>query len=57
MCWHKWQVKEKEVLPSLIEQASAANVTRIGYYEDAAHKPCIVTYRCVKCPAEKVERI
>lgn len=56
MCWHRWVVKEKEVLPSLLEQMAAAGGGHSEAYE-LGHKPCIVTYRCEKCGAEKVRRI
>lgn len=58
---HKWVVKEKQVLPSVLEQlraagtapASATTYTMMEW----AKKPCIVTYRCELTGEEKVERI
>ena len=53
---HKWIIKEKEILPSLLEQfhgGEAEYPARI----DPSHKSCIVTYVCYKCGSDKVERI
>jgi len=55
-CWHRWKVKDKEVLPSLIEQMKDVDFDIKGD-GSPSHKSCIVTYRCDKCPAEKVRRI
>lgn len=59
VCWHKWTVAEKEILPSFLEQVAAMgqSLQSIPSAKVAAKKPCIVTYRCAKCGAEKVERI
>ncbi len=55
-CWHKWIVKDKEVLPSLIEQGGFTQTTQFSG-GDPSRKPCIVTYACAKCGAEKVIRL
>ncbi len=58
ICWHRWGVKDSEVLPSFIEQAAAggATIKSTTGGKAASHKPCLVTYRCAKCGAEKVRR-
>jgi len=58
MCWHKWSVKEQEILPSFLEQTRGAlSKVRGCDPADVSKKDCIVTYICTKCSAEKVERI
>ena len=56
MCWlHKWVVKDKEILPSMVEQAGGATFEMSG--GDPSRKPCIVTYRCSECGRERVARV
>ena len=58
MCvWHKWKIKEKEILPSFLEQMSTGQRVEKVEGHNLAEKLCIVTYQCTKCGAEKVERI
>ena len=54
-CWHKWKAIETKVLPSMIEQIGNAEFDYSGW--NPARKDAIVTYRCQKCGAEKVNRI
>jgi len=56
---HRWAVKEKEILPSFIEQVGADRIkTCSGSGGNAPQfKSCIVTYICYRCGSEKVERI
>ena len=56
-CWHNWTVVSKEILPSLLEQLSLAGAESLSGDYRMGDKPCIVTYRCSKCAAEKVKRI
>ena len=57
-CNHKWVVKEKTVLPSMIEQAGQAGGESIrSKGGDPSKKPCIVHYKCEKCGTETVERV
>ena len=57
-CRHKWKITEKEILPSGIEQLQAAGLTRLDEVTIRfTDKPCIVTFECGKCGAQKVERI
>lgn len=57
MCWlHKWVVKNKEILPSMIEQSGNAKFNWEGTTNPST-KPCIVTYRCSECGKEKVVRV
>lgn len=58
-CWfHVWKITEKQVLPSLLEQAAAMErKANFQYTEDPSEKRCIVTSKCEKCGTEKVERI
>jgi hypothetical protein len=56
-CWHNWVVVSKEILPSMIEQLTAAGAESFRGNNSMGYKPCIVQYRCSKCPAEKVERV
>lgn len=56
MCWlHKWVVKNKEILPSMIEQLGDGY--NIKGHDDPSGKPCIVTYLCENCGREKVVRV
>ncbi len=58
MCWfHKWVVLDKEILPSMIEQAGGPNFELKGSGIDPSRKPCIVTYRCSECGKEKIVRV
>ncbi len=58
MCWpHKWTVKDKEILPSMLEQMGEYGYKMKGCPADPSRKPCIVTYACTKCGAEKVVRL
>lgn len=58
---HKWVVKEKQVLPSALEQMNAGNIypTSVSTYAmgEWTKKPCIVTYRCELTGEEKVVRV
>ena len=63
MCWHKWKIKDKVILPSFMEQLNqmqrglnSAKGTGCAP-EDFAKKDCVVTYICDKCGSEKVERV
>ena len=57
MCWlHKWIVKDKEILPSLIEQAGGPDFELTGTI-DPSRMSCIVTYLCSECGREKVVRL
>ncbi len=60
MCWHRWVVKEKEILPSLLEQIGDGAMKSIkgrGGIEALHRKSVIVTYGCIKCGAGKVVRL
>ena len=54
---HKWVIKEKEILPSMLEQIDGRTFNSKGGIRDPSHKSCIVTYVCYRCGSEKVERI
>ena len=56
---HKWVIQEKEMLPSLWEEAKTNGMEEFEYSSkiDPSHKSCIVTYVCYRCGSEKVERI
>lgn len=58
-CWHKWEVIEKIILKSGIEQLieHGQEVSGRGSLESLTGKPCIVHFKCQKCNAEKVRRI
>ena len=61
LCWHRWTVVEKTEQPSPAEVYTSTG-SRIRSLEGSCvlamlKKPVIVTYRCAKCGAEKVERI
>ncbi len=57
--FHKWIVKEKEILLSGFEQLGkiTGNVEGLKGSGSFFKKPCIVTYRCKWCGVEKVVRI
>ena len=56
ICWHKWKAVDKEILPSAIEQLGKG-LDKIEGGAGIYGKPCIVTYSCEKCGAEKVRRV
>lgn len=59
MCWHRWTVKDREILPSAFEQMAEEHtfesIDRIT--PSFFRKSVIVTYICDKCGREKVERL
>lgn len=55
--WHSWVVKDKQILPSMIEQMEECAKMKTSGYGDPSHKPCIVTYVCTKCGVEYVDRV
>lgn len=56
-CWHRWTVKAKEILPSLLEQWRDSGANELKGHGSLSHKACIVHYTCLKCGSEKVRRI
>ena len=54
---HRWVVKEKEILPSFLEQIGKHRKLDSWGMDDPSKKSCIVTYVCYRCGSEKVERI
>lgn len=61
ICWHRWTVLEKTEHPSAAEAAAkTGQVFQKTFGCSPAElygRPVIVTYRCSKCGAEKVERV
>ena len=57
MCWHHWIVKEKAILPSMIEQCNGKLKVERMVGMDPSKKSVVVTYECTKCGTSKVVRL
>lgn len=65
-CWawigdaHLWKVVEKTEQPSAVEVMADKGLVLADYAGPVGatyRRPVIVTYRCAKCGAEKVQRV
>lgn len=56
-CWHSWEVVEKQVFPTRLEQMGEAGIIPHFALPEYFNRDVVIHYRCRECKSEKVVRI